>query len=86
MFILTDKRTGGVYATKNNKKNGKVVQVFEDEDDAARYMILLEAEDYTDELEIMEVDTELVAMNCDSYGYSYAIVEPTDLIIPKLDT
>ena len=86
MFILTDKRTGGVYATMNNKKNGKVVQVFEDEDDAARYMILLEAEDYTDELEIMEVDTELVAMNCDSYGYSYAIVEPTDLIIPKLDT
>ena len=86
MFILTDKRTGGVYATMNNNKTGKVVQVFEDEDDAARYMILLEAVDYTDELEIMEVDTELVAMNCDSYGYSYAIVEPTDLLIPKLDT
>ena len=34
MFILTDKRTGGVYATMNNNKTGKVIQVFEDEDDA----------------------------------------------------
>ena len=87
MFILTDKNTGGVYATsKPNQpdKSKKVVQVFESEDDATRYMILLEADDFNQELDIMEVDAEIVAMNCGNYGYSYAIIEPTDLLIPKI--
>ena len=87
MFILTAKNTGGVYATaKPNQpdKSKKVVQVFESEDDATRYMILLEADDFKQELEIMEVDTEIVAMNCGNYGYSYAIIESTDLLIPKV--
>ena len=28
--------------------------------------------------------TEIVAMNCGNYGYSYAIIESTDLLIPKV--
>ena len=89
MFILTDKKTGGVYATAKPDEpdqSKKVVQVFESEDDATRYMILLEADDFKQELDIMEVDTDIVAMNCGNYGYSYAIIKSTDLLIPKIKT
>tara|TARA_Y100000004_G_C8765655_1_gene348507 strand:- start:90 stop:344 length:255 start_codon:yes stop_codon:yes gene_type:complete len=81
MFILTDKSSGGVHAILNAERQ-KTVQVFEQEDDAIRYVTHLEAQDYPDELEIMEIDTDIVAMNCDNYGYSYAIVGANELLIP----
>ena len=33
----------------------------------------------------MEVDTDIIAMNCDSYGYNYAIIKSDELTIPKFD-
>ena len=33
----------------------------------------------------MEVDTDIIAMNCDNYGYNYAIITPDELMIPTLD-
>ena len=33
--------------------------------------------------EVMEVDTDIIAMNCENYGYNYAIIKPDELIIPK---
>lgn len=84
MFIITDEKTGGVYATKNKDKK-KIVQVFEQSDDAERYIAYLEAEDYPDKLEVMEVDTDIVAMNCDNYGYNYAIIKSDELMIPTID-
>ena len=86
MFVLTDKKTGVVYANSksNDQKGRKNVLVFAEKDDAERYVGLLEADDFNQELDIMEVDAEIVAMNCGNYGYSYAIIEPTDLLIPKI--
>jgi hypothetical protein len=86
MFVLTDKKTGGVYANSKSgdEKGRKNVLVFAEKDDAERYIVLLEADDFNQELDILEVDTEIVAMNCGNYGYSYAIIEPTDLLIPKI--
>ena len=52
-FILSDIKSGGIYAIKEGKKR-KTVTVFEDYDDAERYAGQLEAEDYEDELEIIE--------------------------------
>tara|TARA_B100000902_G_C26629993_1_gene584008 strand:- start:144 stop:398 length:255 start_codon:yes stop_codon:yes gene_type:complete len=80
MFILTEKRTGGVYAVKN-KQDVRTVHMFEQEDDAERYRDLLIAED-SPPLELMEIDVESVAINCDKFGYSYSIVQKGDLVIP----
>lgn len=44
MFILTEQGTGGVYALPN-KHNVKTVHMFEQEDDAVRYLELLRAND-----------------------------------------
>ena len=84
MFILTTGKKGGVYSVLNNNKK-KTVQCFEEREDAERYLYLLEAED-TLGLEVLEVDPDIVALNCDNYGYNYAIIKPDELIIPTLDT
>ena len=85
MFILTQKERGSLYAVKDKTKI-KTVQVFEEEDDAVRYMTLLEAKEANGgPWDIMEVDTDIIAMNCDSYGYNYAIIKPDELTIPKFD-
>jgi len=81
MFILTEKDTGGVYALPNND-NVKTVHMFEQEDDALRYLEQLEAIDYKRTLELMEIDVDSVAINCDKFGYAYSIVTKNDLILP----
>ena len=81
MFVLTDKKTGGIYAV-NSKNLSKTVTVFEDSDDAERYVGLLQADDYDEELEVMEVDQEVIAINCNTYGYTYSVVKKDDLIVP----
>lgn len=81
MFILSDPKTGGIYAVQS-KGLKKTVHIFEQEEDAQRYIDMLNAEDYKDELEILEVDTDIVAMNCNKYGYSYSLVLKNDLVIP----
>ena len=83
MFILTEKETGGVYALPN-KHNVKTVHMFEQEDDAVRYLELLKANDYKKRLELLEIDVEAVAINCDKFGYAYSIVAKDDLIVPPL--
>lgn len=81
MFVLTDTQSGGIYAVTGKDYN-KTVTVFEDRDDAERYVLLLNAEDYEDNLEITEVDSAVIAINCNTYGYNYSIIKKDDLIIP----
>ncbi len=85
MFILVDGKTEGVYAVRTQEKK-KVVQIFQEEDDAQRYLVLLEArEDPEDEyLEVHEIDLDVVIANCHQYGYSYGIIEPDELVIPPV--
>ena len=81
MFVLTDKKTGGVYAV-NNIDDVKTVHMFQQKEDAQRYMHLLEANDYSQQLDLMEIDVDAVAVNCEKFGYQYSIVSKNDLIIP----
>tara|TARA_S200002703_G_scaffold3562_1_gene5099 strand:- start:9981 stop:10235 length:255 start_codon:yes stop_codon:yes gene_type:complete len=82
MFILTEKNSGGVYAVSDTIDGQKMVQCFELEDDALRYHDLLIADDYPTKLEIVEVEPEIVAINCKNYGYKYTIISPNDFVIP----
>ena len=82
MYILTEKSSGGVYAVSDTIDQQKIIQCFEDEDDAIRYHELLKADDYPCKLEITKVEPNLVAVNCKSYGYKYTIISPNDFVIP----
>ena len=83
MFILIDKKTGGVYAV-NNRSSVKTVHMFEQEAAAERYRTLLESNNYNKPLELMDIDVDAVSINCEKFGYAYSIVKKDDLIIPPL--
>lgn len=84
MYLLTLKgrKDDGAYAV-NDKYGEKVLLMFEEEDDAVRYAIMLEEDpDYEKEMEVVEVDDDLAIKTCKMYNYKYAVVTPNDIVIP----
>jgi hypothetical protein len=89
VFLLTlaDRKEDGAYAV-SDKYGEKVLFLFEEEDDANRYAMMLEYdEEYEKEMEVVEVDDELALKTCKLYNYKYAVITPNDIVIPpKNDT
>jgi hypothetical protein len=82
MFLLTlkDRKNDGAYAVQDNYGN-KVLFLFEEEDDAVRYALMIEDQEET-EMEVVEVDDDLAIKTCRMYNYSYALITPNDIVIP----
>jgi hypothetical protein len=82
VFLLTikNRKDDGAYAVQN-KKGEKVLFLFEDEDDADRYAMMLEEEDQAN-MEVVEVDGALAIRTCRLYNYRYAVITPNDIVIP----
>lgn len=84
MYLLTlkDKKDDGAYAV-SDKYGEKVLFLFEDEDDATRYAMMLEEDSqYDKEMEVVEVDDELAIKTCKMHNYKYAVITPNDIVIP----
>ena len=82
MYVLVDKRSGGVYAVKDETLKERVVQIFEHPDDAERYHQHLVADGYNRDLRMMEIDEDQVKENCNQFGYHYTVFQPDDLVFP----
>ena len=82
MFLLTidKKQENGAYAVLN-RYGEKVLFMFEKEDDAERYAMMLEG-DENKLMEVIEVDDALAIMTCKRYNYKYAVITPNDIVIP----
>ena len=82
MYLLTLKhrKTDGAYAV-SDEKGGRVLFLFEEEDDADRYAILLQA-DEDRSLAVMEVEEGLAIRTCKLYNYRYAVIKSEDIVIP----
>ena len=86
MFLLTlkDRKNDGAYAVQD-QYGEKVLFLFEEEDDATRYALMLEDQEEK-EMEVIEVDDELAIKTCKVYNYKYAVIKPEDIVIlPKND-
>ena len=86
MFMLTRKKDdieSGTYATKS-EDGSTVVQFFVDRDDAVCYNDQLTAVGY--DLQITETPDEAVDKLCEALGYAYTVVEPGQIVIPKMET
>lgn len=85
MYILTvqGKETEGAYAVEN-EDGEKTLFMFEEQDDAERYAMMLSMadEDYP-VLEVVEVEEEVAIRACAMYDYPYVVISSTDLVIPK---
>jgi hypothetical protein len=82
MFLLTlkDKKGDGAFAVQD-RYGEKVLFLFEEEDDATRYALMLEEQEEK-EMDIVEVDDELAIKTCKVYNYKYAVITPDDIVIP----
>ena len=82
MFILTlkDKKEQGAYAVQDGHGN-HVLFLFEVEDDAERYAMMLHEQD-DKEMDLVEVDDALALRTCKMYNYRYSIITPNDIVIP----
>tara|TARA_Y100000994_G_scaffold237620_1_gene229394 strand:+ start:9523 stop:9777 length:255 start_codon:yes stop_codon:yes gene_type:complete len=82
MFILTvkGKEDDGAYSVAN-EHGVKVLYIFEEEDDATRFSIMLEDNNYP-EMNVLEVEDQLLLHTCEQHEYNYAIITKNDLVIP----
>ena len=82
MFILTveGKETEGAYSVEG-EDGEQVLYLFEDEDDAIRYALLLEDQDYP-EMHVIEVEPATMIAMCETHEYDYTIITPNDIVIP----
>ena len=83
MWLLTikDKQTEGAYAVPD-EYGDKVLFLFEQEDDAERYAMMINEQDVKRQMDIIEVEDELALKTCKMYNYKYAVITPDDIVIP----
>ena len=82
MYVLTieGREHEGAYSVVD-ETGEKVLYIFEDSDDAERYAMMLEENDYP-EISLVEVDEKLIVRTCELYDYQYTIITPNDIVIP----
>lgn len=82
MHILTlaERPNDGAFAIEDS--NGeRVLMIFEEYDDAERYLYMLEELNYP-EMEVTEVESEALLEACNEYDYEYVIITKDDLVVP----
>ena len=82
MFILTvaGKENDGAYSVTDDDGN-QILYLFEEEDDAVRYAMMLEDSDYP-EMHVLEVEDEVMIKTCQVHDYNYTVITSNDIVIP----
>ena len=82
MFLLTlkDRKDDGAFAVEDDRGD-KVLFLFEQEDDAERYAMMLNDNEGS-EMIVKDVDGKLAIKTCRMYNYKYAVITPNDIVIP----
>ena len=82
MYLLTLKhrQDDGAYAVLN-RYGEKVLFMFEEEDDAERYAMMLN-DDEDAALNVIEIEDRVAIQTCKLYNYKYAVITPNDIVVP----
>ena len=86
MYILTiyGKETEGAYSVVD-AEGEEILYIFEDDDDAMRYAMMLEDEG-SPEMHVIEIEDDIMIKTCEMHDYKYAIISKNDLVIPPETT
>ena len=81
MFILTQKNKGqnGAYEVLD-ENDEEVLYIFQEEDDAVRYAMMLE--DCVGEMDVLEVEDEVIIKTCIVKNHKFTIITKNDIVIP----
>ena len=82
MYILTiyGKETEGAYSVTDDEGD-QILYLFEGEDDAMRYAMMLE-DGGSPEMHVIEIEDEIMIKTCEMHDYKYTIITKNDLVIP----
>ncbi len=84
MYILTlqNRKDDGAYAVEDDFGD-KVLFLFEEEDDATRYALMLNDDPkFEKPMTVIEVDDNLAIKTCKVHNYKYSIITSNDIVIP----
>ena len=82
MFVITLKdHPQGIFSVFNEKED-RIVPLFEQADDAVRYVLQLGEDEENPDLQIMNVEPEHIIHACRTQGQKYSIITADELIIP----
>ena len=83
MFLLTlkDRKDDGAYAVQDQYGH-KVLFLFEEEDDADRYLTMLEYDEDYPPMKVTSIDEDVIIKACNDRDQQYSIITSDDFIIP----
>ena len=82
MYILTvhGKETEGAYSVQDDEGE-HILYLFEQEDDAIRYAMMLE-DSGSPKMHVIEVEDEVMIKTCENHDYNYAVITSNDIVVP----
>ena len=82
MFILTinGRETEGAYSVLDSEGE-HILYLFQEEDDAVRYAMMLEEDGYP-EMHVIEIEDDVMIKTCEMHGYQYSLITPDVIVIP----
>jgi hypothetical protein len=82
MFIITilGEEDRGAYSS-TDEYGDNVLYIFEEEDDATRFSMMLE-QSGSPKMNVIEVEEELLYNVCEMHGYNYMVVTKDDIVVP----
>ena len=84
MYILTIHGTETEAASAvENDEGDHILYLFQEEDDATRYAMQLEDNNYP-EMHVIEVEPDMMIGVCEQHGYEYTVITPNDIVIPPI--
>ena len=82
MFVLTlENHNDGVYSLFDKDKN-RIIHIFQIEDDANRYLTMLEDVSEYPSMRVVEMEDHVIIGACQDRGQKFSIITPDDFIIP----
>ena len=83
MYILTvaGKENEGAYSV-TAEDGEQVLYLFEEEDDATRYAMMLEDDQDYPEMHVIEVEDEVMIKTCEVHDYNYIVITSDEIVVP----
>ena len=82
MYIITihGQATEGAYSVTDDDGD-QILYLFEEEDDAMRYAMMMEDQG-SPEMHVIEVEDDIMIKTCEFHDYRYTVISSHDFVIP----
>jgi hypothetical protein len=82
MFLITisGKENEGAYSVQN-EDGEQILYIFQEEDDAVRYAMMLEENGFP-EMHVIEIEDEIMLKTCQIHDYQYTVITSDDIVVP----